>query len=68
MTQVNIFAKRILKDGSRSSAEDWRRDSMIQGNEDLIGIWEFYIFNEEDAKKAAILLEEHNIKFELEIG
>jgi hypothetical protein len=41
---------------------------MIQGNEDLIGIWEFYIFNEEDAKKAAILLEEHNIKFELEIG
>lgn len=33
-----------------------------------IGVWEFYIYNEKDAKLAAMLLDQHKIKYELEIG
>lgn len=39
----------------------------IQVQDEKVGVWEFSIFNEKDAKLAALLLEQNNINFELEV-
>lgn len=39
----------------------------MQQAEEKIGVWEFSIFNEKDAKLAALLLQQNNIKFEMEV-